>query len=621
MSCANHWTLRLAVGLMLVATWPVYAQTTADPMATQGYTGLITTPTAYTLDEGLLDLGFNNDIESPTRNKALDRAANFTVGLGILPHVEMVGRLAGGYDRRDKYIRGDLSANLKISAYESEHFAVAGGVTDLGGSAQNFGAHYLVATARYQPFTASLGFGTGPQRLDGVFGGVAWSAFPWMDLLADYDADTAHLGIRVTWPTQGSFQMSGMLKALSSEDAQNASGSANVRLPLDFRSLGMGDVEIPSEEPIRVHETLSEKKQVVAVDAENVAFRQRQSDSFDAACAAAGANAEGVNYIQRRYGLAVLNSYLSCDQQKASYVGYSRWWSWFADTETGQLTRKTDAFPWGTELRLALAMHHFIGNERGLFHYSLAARPSFRVQLPYAMGGYATYNLPIANSLQFEDGRPFDFYRYNSALAELAAQWGYQPLPGFIGVVTAGRMRYDEVDYNAIHNETALNLYGGIHQLRMVHAEYDAEEKFSFPDRSLQLYSYRFWWLWASSTLEVTYGDFFYGERGTRFTAKRYFGDTIVEAYWRREDRHHNFLGFGLSIPLTPRRSLTAGPLLVTGQPRFSDSIGTVVNDPSGRNLVRTDFMVEPKPEYNLITDYLDSDRMHPAFIDSGGYR
>src|SRR5665647_2531397 len=101
-----------------------------------GYTGLGLTPNALLLGWGRAEFTYDNQLPGVVKNPT---GHNFVVGFGLLPYLEVAGRLATNTINSNCFTQGcgtrDLSASTKIGfgldpAY---HWRIAAGATDIGG--------------------------------------------------------------------------------------------------------------------------------------------------------------------------------------------------------------------------------------------------------------------------------------------------------------------------------------------------------------------------------------------------------------------------------------------------------------------------------------------------------
>lgn len=188
-------------------------------MSLQGYTGLLNIPNAAVTDQGKVVL-FYSDQEESSKRDWLDREDSYVFSLGLLPCFEIGGRITDGAGTLG-WIR-DLSANFKIKMpfipEDSYLPDLAFGMQDVGGGAKNFQTKYLVASKEWWRLRFTMGYGFGPDRLDGAFGGLELKAFDWLYLLGEKDTSEANLGVRLVTPELGGWPISLQATAKSSLD-------------------------------------------------------------------------------------------------------------------------------------------------------------------------------------------------------------------------------------------------------------------------------------------------------------------------------------------------------------------------------------------------------------------
>ena len=186
-------------------------------MSLQGYTGLLNIPNAAVTDQGKVVL-FYSDQEESSKRDWLNREDSYIFSLGLLPCFEIGGRIT---DAAPGEIR-DLSANFKIKMpfipEDSYLPDLAFGMQDVGGGAKNFQTKYLVASKEWWRLRFTMGYGFGPDRLDGAFGGLELKAFDWLYLLGERDTEEANVGLRLVTPELGGWPISLQATAKSSLD-------------------------------------------------------------------------------------------------------------------------------------------------------------------------------------------------------------------------------------------------------------------------------------------------------------------------------------------------------------------------------------------------------------------
>ena len=178
-----------------------------------GATGGLNIPSAYVLEPGDMALSVGN--YQPAQLGTFSSRQNYSLGFGILPRVEVFGRLAE-YQNPKTTLPGlpdingprDVSANAKwqlpLDMPGLPKLAV--GATDLSGGAVYFSSKYAVASDEYGPLRWSLGYARSnpalgiaksARVLDGVFGGVEYKLGSTRAIaLAETDGTQRHAGLR-----------------------------------------------------------------------------------------------------------------------------------------------------------------------------------------------------------------------------------------------------------------------------------------------------------------------------------------------------------------------------------------------------------------------------------------
>jgi hypothetical protein len=213
-------------------------------LSLQGYTGILNTPSAAVTPEGALDIGFSNQIESKWRART-SRQDNYAFSLGLFSLLEIGGRII----EAPKVAR-DLSANIKLTMpfipttpYWPK-FAV--GIQDLGGGSRFLQNRYLVSSVDLWRFRLSAGYGFGPDRMKGVFGGAEFKAHDYLYLLGEYDTKETNLGIRLVSPAllQMPLHLQATVKTSLNHKAEQPEFAFGIQIPL-----GGAPKHVPSAPP------------------------------------------------------------------------------------------------------------------------------------------------------------------------------------------------------------------------------------------------------------------------------------------------------------------------------------------------------------------------------------
>ena len=226
----------IAVCLILAMNAPSgQAQEFHNALSLQGFTGLLNTPNAEVTDEGKAYLLYSNQKEDKWRDRT-PRQETYMFSVGLFSVMEVGGRLteAPGAGVRD------LSANFKVRVPfipRGTYFPqVALGMQDAGGGAKQLQTKYVVATEEWWRFRFSLGYGKGPDRMDGVFGGVELKTFEWLYLIGEHDTKDKNLGIRFVSPDLFGLPVNLQATAKTSLDyrAGHMEYGIGIQIPLGF---------------------------------------------------------------------------------------------------------------------------------------------------------------------------------------------------------------------------------------------------------------------------------------------------------------------------------------------------------------------------------------------------
>jgi hypothetical protein len=201
-----------AAAVLAMTGVPAAAQVTTLTQA--GYTGLGITPNAHLIDWGRFEATYDHQLPGVVSNP---NGHNYVLGFGLLPNLEISGRLATNSLGCDVFTQTgcgirDLSASAKagIGLDAANHYTVAAGVTDVGGAATNFRTLYGVLTYDAGPLQASAGLArrsasrpsVAVSPLHGPFASAAWQPLPWVRGQLEYTDGHAWAGVRVFAPKQ-----------------------------------------------------------------------------------------------------------------------------------------------------------------------------------------------------------------------------------------------------------------------------------------------------------------------------------------------------------------------------------------------------------------------------------
>ena len=170
-------------------------------LSLQPYSGILNTPNAFVVPEGLFQGSYTNQKEYKWRDQT-QHQDSYLFLVGFFNFLEIGGELVNAPGAGVQ----DFSASAKMTSapltVEYPYLPVlSAGMQDLGGGKKFLQNKYLVITEELWPWARlSVGYGFGPDRMKGAFGGAELKAHDWVYLLGEYDAKDCNAGVRVVLP-------------------------------------------------------------------------------------------------------------------------------------------------------------------------------------------------------------------------------------------------------------------------------------------------------------------------------------------------------------------------------------------------------------------------------------
>lgn len=605
-------------------SWLLLAAVVGSPSAQAeqtlyGFTGLLQIPTAEVVQHGYLDIFLNEDLlnqsrDAPEKPPSVDHE-NFSLLIGVIPGLEFGANLAGGTDANGDLTAGDLSGNIKYAHKLSSRWALAGGITDFYGSNEKqklSRAAYLVSTYKTPKVIGSFGYAKGRNFLDGPFLGVEVPLGPYVSLLADYGGQSAQAGIRAHLTKESIGSLYGVYKAAATKfnnTTIGGGGTINLETNHWFSEKPLFSHYISGLQATKVSDTGDQ----AVIQTDSIGYRWAESDAIPEICARYAGGKSTVVRRATRYGIPVYEANVDCVSGQQSDLR----WSASSLSDFKSLSKGWSSSPIYLEARFGLEDRSVIGTETGNYEYSDALLSTLRLQTPIGLAAYVTHELPVATSKDFEPDGIFAFQRHDDGLRETAVQLAVHPLPGLFAVGTAGRTRVNAFVYNFDHLDVAALFWGGRLQLKGTYANYQAVglPNIKLPPNKMRIANAEVMVPEISAAFELSYGEFFYRDRGFRFTASRYLGPSIVSMFYRHAEKGqpNQLIGLALAVPFSTRNGLRFGPVSVGGSPYFRYNKGTTLNTQIEGNVLRPLLLGEPRPIYNLDDDWLLNSRLYPS--------
>jgi len=228
-----------------------------DTLSMQAFTGVFNTPNSSVINYGNFDFSYSDNYydqgHARNINSGFESATDLKFGLGLLPGLEVVGRLGTKTWNCNHYFEKkcnfrDLSGSLKyqIPFIPKEWFELAIGGQDVGGSIVKSEAYYGVASKAFNfdklgQVRVSVGYSTSDNALNymnGGFGSVEYQPYELIQIAAEYDANAVNVGVKVFAPKKWlptGWRVSAGAQLYSSESEHNEKSnwfSFDLNIPL-----------------------------------------------------------------------------------------------------------------------------------------------------------------------------------------------------------------------------------------------------------------------------------------------------------------------------------------------------------------------------------------------------
>lgn len=641
-----------------------------NALSLQGFTGVLNTPNAHVTDEGWFYALYTNQEESKWRERTSFQG-NYQFSVGFFKFIELGGR----YFEAPRAGR-DISGNLKLTTAPLTRGkpllpVLAAGVQDVGGGNALLQTRYLVVSEDLGPLRLSLGYGQGPDRMKGAFGGAELKVHDYLYLLGDYDADEKNVGARAVFPQFWKVPVSftATAKTSLSHRPGNFDVAVGLSLPLDFRmkraqpgftaatrSVTLpappGPPAAPSQPPGKVgldalrdalvregfvNVRVGTAERTLVVEYENVTYNHNELDALGVVMGlAAQAEPEAFESLsvvvkRRDIRIASVSAPLSVVRDfmsGASEAGALRDCLRFDyDTSVARATSfvagNENRGGFTTSLVLAPSLTTFIGTEVDSFDYYLSLKPELNAMLWQGAAATARWNVPVGWSENLQNGREFSGSRQPTQLDRLMLFQAAKPFTTVTVNLGGGMVVADRF---GTLNEAVWTPGEGEHRFRVAQAW--TEDSNTHRRFELYLGAYRYFYGPLDLSMEAAAGKFWAGDQGASLEVKRYFEDTSVSFYAKRskgEDRKvWEAVGIQFTFPLTPRRDMKpVAKLQLRGTDEWAYAQETTLRNNNVNNPARGSLnylapyplVINPQPTQALYRSFYNKDRLNGGYL------
>lgn len=647
-----------------------------NALSLQGFTGLLNIPNAEVTAEGRLYALFSDQEESKWRDRT-NRQENYMFSVGLFSFAELGGRVteAPGAGVRD------LSGNFKIRVpfIPKGYYlpSVAFGIQDFGGGAPNLETKYVVASEELWRLRLSIGYGTGPDRMEGVFGGGELKAFDWLYLAGEYDTAETNVGARLITPEFFGIPVNFQVTAKTSlshrpgdfefgiglqfplgldhfykkplpaaPETASARGAVPQAAPSPESAVplvrmeplpGGGDAVDDSLQRLRDRLAAAGFQNVrvgrrgmelLVVEYENSRFNHNEMDGLGVVAGTAILHAPPdfgeLRLIMKKKGIRILQLEAPFDDfrmfmedaGKVERLRESlRITTDVANDEGVRFAGKSANPSWLRGILLVYpALKTAIATDIGLFDYLLSLKPDLYINTWKGAVINARWNIPVSWSENFDDEMPFGDQRGKSELDRLMLFQAIKASPTVMANLGAGMVFADT--YGTI-NELFWTPGDGTHRLTFKHAYARDSEDHSTVE--MYLGDYRYYFSPLELYLTAVGGKFKDRDKGFKLSLKRFFGDTSFQVYYKNSEtadgEHLQVGGFQVTFPLTPRKDMKPLPLQVRGSDAWGYAQETVIVSPGESNVIGESIGVNTTPDFNLEHIFYNRDRLNAAYV------
>jgi hypothetical protein len=243
--------------------------------------------------------------------------------------------------------------------------------------------------------------------------------------------------------------------------------------------------------------------------------------------------------------------------------------------------------------------------------YIVSLKPELYTTIAKGTQISARWNIPLSWSSNYDDGEVFSYrrrYPLEPKMDNLLVNMAYKPFSStmFLNSIQAGLFDVD--------------LYGGMYQgllsdgnsqFKVKIAQFD-DKKYE-KNRELQLISYRYYLDNIDTNFKITYGKYFYEDKGTTLEIKRFFGDTSLSLKLSHTDGD-NIGRVALSFPLTPRKRVDTSLFQIKGDKFTYNRQKTIVSEGEG-SYAKPRSAIDIDTNFELEKFYLNDDRLSADYI------
>lgn len=626
----------------------------------QGYSGIINAPNAMIHPDGKMTFLYTNQTPPGLINRYKNRNFNnYLLTIGFLPFVEITGRFMNAYPKAGpRDLSADFKCGYSFSTISPWLPSIACGIQDISGGAVYLSTKYVVISEEIKRLRLSLGYGTGPSRMEGIFWGAELFLTPFFHLLFDNDGDQAAVALRlVTAQTFANipFSTALMIKNVYREKTPLFTFSASMSCDLKYRDFPVtpltfhrqkyisADTIVSPENTTSVSTSESISDQLIGYGLQNIAVETRiptiavcyennryGHNEMDALGIVLGtvATAMMADSSCDTVMVTVLRSRLPVLSIKVNKTDYIRFLKNGNASELcmkinrpvisikpGLFKKKNNVTTGRIRCEVSPWLRYFLGTEVGAFDYQLSA--AFDASLALWPGGSCAARtiVPVWNTVNLDEGHAFSPYRenlhLNSANLFQFVNFGH----GLTTLLSAGlytglfNRKYFSIIDDLRFSDKSGFFRGGVQWGYFTREGYYRTTILPYVGFQLPMDLF----------CKITGGVFWEQDTGIDISLSRRFNDIDIMFFCKHTKNYFNnfdtFVGAQICLSLSPRKGLKPWYISVSGKDDWRTSLSTRVAEKARSNYISTSCGVIPARLLSLDSDYFNRDRLNRKYI------
>lgn len=661
-----------------------------------GTVGALTTPNALSQGYGTLAFRYSPYLDNARPEVVTNDGHNFILGFGALSFVDVSIRLATVTLGSNCFVDGcgglrDLSLSAKVYLPDDlkpellSDFDFAIGAHDQGGAATFYRGLFAVGSYQFnQRWSGSLGYNVNNDtrsqfsRLSGIFQNISFRAFPWLELLGEYNGNNVDVGVRAShqWRSAfGSYSLYTDLRTgagsdsldrevwwgagftlplsrdLSAANARRTSTQARVsaiaeygqadataKAARDEPAMASADPQAPPKPSSLVelserlaaaglrHISIGEDQGRLVVRVENLAYLRSYTDAVGVVLAVVSKWSPDLEWdvqvqlMRERVVVEHINARAECIRawlrQEDACSQQALYVGGGLASPAWQVKHAASS---GLLPRLEVApiFNYFLGTEYGALDFNPGV--ALTAEVPLGLPGLVAesrYITGLYESGDYRDGIFSPAKLQSSFNRHLIHQYWVGPR-GLSAHVAYGLV---ERDFEGYFGEFRWRSPNGRHRVQWHGGSFenDLGEK-----AAPSITSYRYIIPGTEVVIGARAGEFFYGDDGFITSVQNRLGNVYISAFYRRTEGRQfdnpneeiSFAGLEIAFPLTGRRNVVSKVGVLKGNTSQFLSLVSEVNSDINRIFFSPPRGVFAVPPQSLDLALFDRDRLHGQYL------